>query len=114
LTYLAEGMLAGTTAALIPFMTSAFALHSLTPTVGILSSVIGGVTNLALAKTLDVFGRPQGYLFCIFLATAGLAVMAACKNVEAYAAAQVFQTVKNNSIKYSLVSVRYIVGLGGC
>lgn len=102
LTYFVEGMLSGTTAALSPYVTSAFALHSLTPTVGILSSVIGGVTNLTLAKILDVFGRPQGYLFCIFLATIGLIMMAACNNVEAYAAAQVFQTVGNNGIQYSL------------
>lgn len=102
LTYFVEGMLSGTTGALTPFVTSDFALHSLTPTVGILSSVIGGVTNLTLAKILDVFGRPQGYLFCIVLATAGLIMMAACNNVEAYAAAQVFQTVGNNGIQYSL------------
>ena len=102
LTYFVEGMLSGTTAALTPYVTSAFAQHSLTPTVGILSSVIGGVTNLTLAKILDVFGRPQGYLFCVFLATVGLIMMAACNNVEAYAAAQVFYTVGNNGIQYSL------------
>lgn len=102
LTYCVEGMLSNTTGALTPYVTSAFAQHSLTPTVGILSSVIGGVTNLTLAKILDVFGRPQGYLFCIVLATVGLIMMAACNNVEAYAAAQVFQTVGNNGIQYSL------------
>ncbi|KAJ6784389.1 hypothetical protein PWT90_05069 [Aphanocladium album] len=102
LTYCVEGMLANTTGALTPYVTSAFAQHSLTPTVGILSSVIGGVTNLTLAKILDVFGRPQGYLFCIVLATVGLIMMAACNNVEAYAAAQVLQTVGNNGIQYSL------------
>ena len=102
LTYFVEGMLSGTAAALAPYVTSAFAQHSLTPTVGILSSVIGGVTNLTLAKILDVFGRPQGYLFCIFLATVGLIMMAACNNVEAYAAAQVFYTVGNNGLQYSL------------
>ncbi|KAF2846130.1 siderophore iron transporter-like protein mirB [Plenodomus tracheiphilus IPT5] len=102
LTYFVEGMLAGTTGALSPYVTSAFALHSLTPTVGILSSVIGGVTNLTLAKILDVFGRPQGYICCVILATIGLIMMAACNNVEAYAAAQVFYTVGNNGIQYSL------------
>jgi MFS family permease len=76
--------------------------HSLTPTVGILSSVIGGVTNLTLAKVLDVFGRPQGFLLCIILATSGLIMMAACNNVEAYAAAQVFYTLGNNGLQYSL------------
>ncbi|KAL9601176.1 MAG: hypothetical protein Q9219_002676 [cf. Caloplaca sp. 3 TL-2023] len=102
LTYFVEGMLSGTTTALAPYVTSAFAQHSLTPTVGILSSVIGGVTNLTLAKILDVFGRPQGYLFCVCLATVGLIMMAACNNVEAYAAAQVFYTVGNNGLQYSL------------
>ena len=38
--YFVEGMLSGVTAALNPFVTSAFAQHSLTPTVGVLSSVI--------------------------------------------------------------------------
>ena len=102
LTYFVEGMLSGTQAALNPYVTSAFAQHSLTPTVSILSSVIGGVTNLTLAKILDVFGRPQGYLFSMLLATMGLIMMAACNNVEAYAAAQVFYTVGNNGIQYSL------------
>ncbi|RMZ77956.1 hypothetical protein DV738_g4110, partial [Chaetothyriales sp. CBS 135597] len=102
LTYFVEGMLSGTTAALTPYVTSAFAEHSLTPTVGVLSSVIGGVTNLTLAKVLDIFGRPQGYLFTIILATVGLAMMAGCNNVKAYAAAQVFYTVGNNGIQYSL------------
>ncbi|KAF3484456.1 siderophore iron transporter mirB [Arthroderma uncinatum] len=102
LIYFVEGMLSATTGILTPYVTSAFAMHSFTPTVGILSSVIGGVTNLTLAKILDVFGRPQGYLFCIVLATVGLAMMAACSSVQAYAAAQVFQTVGNNGILYSL------------
>ena len=102
LTYFVEGMLAGTMNALNPYVTSAFAQHSLTPTVGVLSAVIGGVTNLTLAKILDVFGRPQGYLFTIGLATVGLIMMAACNNVEAYAAAQVFYAVGNNGLQYSL------------
>ena len=102
LTYFVEGMLSGTAAALLPYVTSAFAQHSLTPTVGILSSVLGGVSNLTIAKILDVFGRPQGYFVCIFIATVGIIMMAACNNVEAYAAAQVFYTVGNYGIQYSL------------
>ncbi|KAL8643687.1 MAG: hypothetical protein Q9226_008187 [Calogaya cf. arnoldii] len=102
LTYFVQGMLSGSTTALTPYVTSAFAQHRLTPTVGILSSVIGGVTNLTLAKILDVFGRPQGYLVCTVIATAGLIMMAGCNNVEAYAAAQVFYTVGNNGLLYSL------------
>ncbi|KIW20024.1 hypothetical protein PV08_00599 [Exophiala spinifera] len=100
--YFVEGMLGGVVAALNPYVTSAFALHSLTPTVSVLSSVIGGVINLTLAKIFDVFGRPHGYLFCVSIATIGLVMMAACDNVESYAAAQVFYTVGNNGLQYSL------------
>ncbi|KAJ4256072.1 hypothetical protein NW762_009147 [Fusarium torreyae] len=102
LTYFVEGMLAGTIGALTPYVTSAFALHSLTPTVGIISSVVGGVINLTLAKILDVLGRHHAYLICIIIGTIGNAMMAACNNVEAYAAAQVFQTVGNNGIQYTM------------
>ncbi|KAI5272567.1 hypothetical protein E4T47_04181 [Aureobasidium subglaciale] len=48
----------GTQVALNPYITSAFAAHSLTPIVGIVSSIVGGVTNFTIAKLLDVFGRP--------------------------------------------------------
>lgn len=49
-----------------------------------------------------MFSRPQGYLLCIIIAMVGLVMMAACNNVEAYAAAQVFYTVGNNGIQYAL------------
>lgn len=102
LIYFVAGMLSSTSVILTPYVTSAFAKHSLTPAVGILSSIIGGVTNLTLAKVLDVFGRPQGYIFCVVLSTIGLAMMTTCSSVQAYAAAWVFQTVGNNGVLYSL------------
>lgn len=92
----------GAAAALTPFVTSAFQEHSLTPTVGIISSVIGGVCNLTVAKILDVFGRPQGYAMSLFITTIGLIMMAATTNVEMYAAAEVFWTVGNNSLLYTV------------
>ncbi|CAG9954865.1 unnamed protein product [Clonostachys rosea f. rosea IK726] len=88
--------------ALIPYVTSAFALHSLTATVGTLAAVIGGVCNLTVAKILDVFGRPQGYLIALIIATLGLIMMAATQSVELYAAAQVFWTVGNAALGYSI------------
>ncbi|KAH6867181.1 hypothetical protein B0T10DRAFT_53434 [Thelonectria olida] len=102
LVYFVQGLVAGVSSALIPYVTSSFALHSLTPTTSVLSSVIGGVTNLSIAKTLDIFGRPQGFLICALLATTGLIMSAACNNVEAYAASQVFYTVGINGVGYSL------------
>ncbi|KAF4983167.1 hypothetical protein FDECE_17361 [Fusarium decemcellulare] len=90
------------TGALNPYVTSAFQSHSLTPTVTILSSVIGGVCNLTIAKILDIFGRPQGYAFSLFITTIGIIMMAATTSVEMYAAAQVFWTVGNNALLYSV------------
>lgn len=102
LTYFVEGILSATTGILTPYVTSAFAQHSFTPAVGILSNVIGGVTNLTLAKILDIFGRAHGLLFCIIIATSGLVMMSTCNSVQGYATAQVFQTIGNNGILYSL------------
>ncbi|KAL4926555.1 major facilitator superfamily domain-containing protein [Aspergillus undulatus] len=102
LIHLVEGLLSAAGGILAPYVSSAFALHSLTPTVGIMSSAVGGVTNLTLAKILDAVGRPHGFLFCILLATLGLVMMTACNSIQAYASAQVLQTVGNNGILYTL------------
>jgi MFS family permease len=102
ITYFVQGLVSGVSGSLLPYVTSAFAEHSLTPTTNILSAVIGGVTNLSIAKVLDIFGRPQGYLLCIVLCVIGLIMSATCNNVEAYAASQVFYTVGINGIGYSL------------
>ncbi|KAL5093584.1 hypothetical protein Trisim1_010313 [Trichoderma cf. simile WF8] len=74
----------GAEAALNPFVTSAFQQHSLTPTI------------------LDIFGRPQGYAMSLVITTIGLIMMAATTNVEMYAAAQVFWTVGNNALLYTV------------
>ncbi|KAL6852204.1 MFS general substrate transporter [Trichoderma novae-zelandiae] len=100
--YFVDSMQQGTTGNLTPWVTSAFEEHSLTPTVTVMSSIIGGVFKLTLAKVLDIFGRPQGYLLSILFTTLGLVMMAACKNVETYAAAQVFYWVGYNGLDYSL------------
>ncbi len=89
---------------LTPYAMSNFALHSLTPTVGIMSSIIGGVSKLTLAKRiLDVFGRPHGYLISVLFATLGLLMMVATKSVEMFAAAQVFYWVGMNVIAYAIM-----------
>jgi hypothetical protein len=58
-----------------------------------MSSIIGGLIRLPLAKILDIWGRPQGYALMVFFLTLGLVMMAVCNNVETYAAAQVFYWV---------------------
>ncbi|KAG6026921.1 hypothetical protein E4U41_001128 [Claviceps citrina] len=100
--YFVDSLQQATTGNLTPYVTSAFKQHSLTPTVNIVSNIIGGVFKLTLAKVLDVFGRPQGYLLSIILTTLGLVMMALCRNIETYAAAQVFYWVGFNSLGYCL------------
>ncbi|KAL6794531.1 major facilitator superfamily domain-containing protein [Trichoderma sp. SZMC 28013] len=100
--YFVDSMQQGTTGNLTPWVTSAFQQHSLTPTVSVMSSIIGGVFKLTLAKVLDIFGRPQGYILSIAFTTLGLIMMAGCNNVETYAAAQVFYWVGYNGLDYSL------------
>ncbi|KAF7545339.1 hypothetical protein G7Z17_g9246 [Cylindrodendrum hubeiense] len=100
--YFVETIQSGTTSSLAPYVTSSFQAHSLTPTVSIFSSIIGGVFKLTLAKILDVFGRPQGYLLSVISLTMGLIMMAGCNTVETYAAAQVFYYIGYTGLDYSL------------
>jgi hypothetical protein len=78
--------------AMNPYVTSAFRLHSLTAATGIMSSIIGGLSKIPLAKLLDMWGRPQGLLLSLFVWMVGYIMMASCRNVETYAAAQVFSS----------------------
>lgn len=75
-----------------PYVTSAFRLHSLTAATGIMSSIIGGLSKIPLAKLLDMWGRPQGLLLSLCVWIVGYIMMASCQNVETYAAAQVFSS----------------------
>ncbi|XXG97266.1 hypothetical protein Hte_003562 [Hypoxylon texense] len=100
--YFVDSMQQGMGSLLTPYVTSAFALHSLTATTGVMSGIIGGVSKLTLAKILDIWGRPQGFLIVVLLMTLGLVMMAGCNNVETYAAAQVFYWVGYNGLSYTL------------
>lgn len=79
------------TSSLVPYVTIAFQAHSVTPTVSIvssiISSIIGGVFKLTLAKILDVLGRLQGYLLSV------VSLTMSCNTVETYAAAQVVYSI---------------------
>ncbi|KND86891.1 Siderophore iron transporter mirB [Tolypocladium ophioglossoides CBS 100239] len=85
-----------------PFVTSSFQKHSLTAAMGIISSIVGGLSKLAIAKILDTVGRPQGLALTLFLWVMGLVMMAACTNVETYAAAQVFSSTGAQGVSYCL------------
>lgn len=100
--YFVDTMQQGMTNSLSPYVTSSFYQHSLTATTSIMSSIIGGLFKLPLAKILDIWGRPQGLAAMTFLLTIGLIMMAGCRNVETYAAAQVFYWVGYNGLTYTL------------
>ncbi|CAK7564290.1 MAG: hypothetical protein SEPTF4163_002179 [Sporothrix epigloea] len=87
---------------LTPYVTSSFSGHSLTATTAVMSSIIGGIAKLPLAKILDVWGRPQGFALSLALLDIGLIMMAACQGVNTYCAAQVFYWVGFNGLTYSL------------
>lgn len=65
-----------------------------------MSSIIGGLTKLPLAKLIDIWGRPQGYIVMVGCLTLGLILMAASNSVKLYAAAQIFYWVGHNGTEY--------------
>ncbi|KAH8674209.1 hypothetical protein BX600DRAFT_495495 [Xylariales sp. PMI_506] len=87
---------------LTPFVTSSFALHSLTATSTVISSIIGGLSKIPLAKIIDIWGRPQGMALMLLFWVLGFIMMADCNNVETYAAALVFSTVGAQGVSYLL------------
>ena len=74
----------------LPFVTSSFDRHSLTATTNIVSGIFGGLVKLPLAKVLDIWGRPTGFLAMVICMILGLVMMAACNNVATFFVAQCF------------------------
>ena len=81
------------TRTLNPFVTSSFGKHSTSAAVTILSSIIGGLTKLPLAKILDTWGRPQGLALTLLIWCLGYIITACARTIETYAAALVFSAV---------------------
>lgn len=100
--YFIDSIQQGMSNSLLPYVTSSFSQHSLTATTSIMSSIIGGLCKLPLAKVLDIWGRHHGLAAMTFVLTVGLIMMAACNNVRSYAAAQVFYWVGYNGLTYTL------------
>ncbi|KAL1979369.1 hypothetical protein VTN96DRAFT_6097 [Rasamsonia emersonii] len=91
-----------TTGSLSPYVTSAFKDHALLSTTSVLTSIIGGVAKLPIARIIDVWGRPEGFVLMTLLCTLGLILMASCRNIETYAAAQVIYWLGYNGREYVL------------
>lgn len=74
---------------LINFVYSDFTSAPQVSTSYILSSVIGGVLKLPLAKTLQLWGRAEALIFSIAAYILGMIILAACNGPNAYAAGYV-------------------------
>ncbi|RVX69420.1 hypothetical protein B0A52_06483 [Exophiala mesophila] len=85
-----------------PYVTSSFSLHSLTAATYIMSNIIGGLVKIPTAKILDMWGRPQGMALMLLIWVVGYIMMASCRNVQTYAAAQVFSVTGAQGVSYVL------------
>ncbi|EEQ27731.1 siderophore iron transporter [Microsporum canis CBS 113480] len=85
-----------------PYVTSAFAKHSLLSTISVVSSLVGAIMKLPVSKIIDIWGRTEGYILMVTFCVLGMIMMATSNSIEAFAAAQVFYWVGNNGIAYVL------------
>ena len=106
ITYFVLLMQANSLNVLSAFVTSSFGYHSLTPTITIVAQVVSGVVTVSIAKVIDIFGRPHGLGFGIIVNMLGMIMMAAARNIETTAAADVFWQVGYNALFYTIKCVQ--------
>lgn len=56
---------------LLQYVVSTFEGQGLAATTGVVSSLVSGIIKLPTAKLMDIWGRPQGYVFMLFNAVMG-------------------------------------------
>lgn len=74
---------------LTTYVYSDFASHSLIPITSTVAFLLAGILKLPVAQMMNLWGRAEGLIFMLLCATLGLIMMAGCKNVATYCAAQV-------------------------
>lgn len=90
--------------ALSPYITSMFQSHGLLNIGGILSTIIGACTPLALAKIIDIWGRVEGFIFMLAVCVIGMIMKAVSQNVETYVAAHTLYWTGH-------LGIRYVIGV---
>ncbi|KAL4783587.1 major facilitator superfamily-domain-containing protein [Aspergillus varians] len=100
LLYFVNAMQSSILTSLIPFITSDFESHSLLTTIYVVSDCISAAIFIPLAKTLDIWGRAEGFFIMATIATIGLIIMAACHNLPTFCAAYVLYNVGFGGITY--------------
>ncbi|RDW93993.1 putative siderochrome-iron transporter [Aspergillus mulundensis] len=67
-------------------------------TANILTSIIGGVLKLPIAKILNLWGRAEGFAIFVGVYAVGLIIVAACNGPDSYAAGYVLFWVGYNAL----------------
>lgn len=73
-------------------------------TAAILANIIGGVLKLPIAKTLNLWGRAEGYLTFFGVYLLGIIVLASSNGPDSYAAGYVLYWVGYNSV-YTILDI---------
>ncbi|CAK7209943.1 hypothetical protein SBRCBS47491_000616 [Sporothrix bragantina] len=68
----------------------------------ILAAVISGVLQLPIAKTLNLWGRAEGFLVFVAVYTLGLVVMASCTGPASYAAGYTIYWIGYTAVNFIL------------
>lgn len=90
----------GIDAALNPFITSAFGRHGLLTVSSVMATALSGCVPLLIAKVIDVFGRVEGFFVMLVLVVVGMAMKAACQNVQTYMAGHVLYWAGHIGVLY--------------
>jgi MFS family permease len=100
--YLTNAFQSSVTSNLTPYVTSGFEEHSLLTVITIFSNSMAAAVYIPTAKLLDLWGRAEGFAVMVCFATLGLILMAVCKSLAVFCAAQVFYTIGFGGMTYCI------------
>jgi hypothetical protein len=87
-------------ATLNPWITSSFNKHGLLNIGSVMSTALAGCIPLATSKFIDIFGRVEGFFLMLLIVLVGMALKAACKNMETYIAGHVLYWAGHIGVLY--------------
>ncbi|KAJ5109358.1 siderophore iron transporter [Penicillium angulare] len=73
---------------------------SISPATSQAAYIISGIIDVPLAKLIEIWGLDLGFAIMMFFNALGLILLATCKNITAYAAAQVIYEIGFHGIYY--------------
>jgi hypothetical protein len=87
-------------ATLNPWITSFFNKHGLLNVGSVMSTALAGCIPLATSKFIDIFGRVEGFFLMLLIVLVGMALKAACQNMETYIAGHVLYWAGHIGVLY--------------